>query len=111
MPIIQREQSVAAGAAVDNLLAGSAFEFARQNAVVSMGVTAAATGTFVTVQSGPDVIQEESPPIVRAAFPIIPDDFALNYAAAAGDRQVVRVRNPTGGAVIHRAIAQITYVR
>ena len=111
MPIIQRETSIGAGGVVENLLAGSAFEFARTNAIVSMGVTAAATGTFVTVQSGPDVVQEESPPIVRAAFPIIPDDFTLNYAAAAGDRQVVRARNPTGGAVIHRVIAQITYVR
>jgi len=111
MPVIQRETSIAAGAQVENLLAGSAFEFARTNAVVSMGVTAAATGTFVTVQSGPDVVQEEAPPVVRAAFPIIPDDMTLNFAAAAGDRLVVRARNPTGGAVIHRVIAQITYVR
>lgn len=111
MPVIQRETSIGAGAQVENLLAGSAFEFARQNAVVSMGVTAAATGTFTTIQSGPDVVQEEAPPVVRAAFPIIPDDMTLNFAAAAGDRLVVRARNPTGGAVIHRVICQLTYVR
>jgi hypothetical protein len=110
MPVIQRETSVAAGATNDNLLSGSAFEFARQNAVVSMGITAAATGTFATVQSGPDVVQEEAQCIVRTAMPIVPDDFVLNFAAAAGDRLVVRVRNPTGGAVIHRVICQITYV-
>jgi len=111
MPVIQRETSIGAGAQVENLLAGSAFEFARQNAVVSMGVTAAAGGTFTTIQSGPDVVQEEAPPVVRTAFPVIPDDMTLNFAAAAGDRLVVRARNPTGGAVVHRVICQVTYVR
>jgi len=110
MPTIQRERSVAAGATDANLLSGSAFEYPERNAIVSMGITAAATGTFTTVQSGGEVVQEESAPIVRTAMPVIPDDFTLNFAALMGKRLIVAARNPTGGAVIHRVIAQLTYV-
>lgn len=110
MPAIQKETSVGAGLTNSNLFAGSAFEYPERNAVVSLGITAAATGTFCTVQAGGEVVLEESPPIVKTVMPVIPDDFALNFAIAAGRRLILSVRNPTGGAVIHRAIAQLTYV-
>jgi hypothetical protein len=109
MPTIQKETSVAAGAVLDNLLSGSAFEYMRGNGVVSAAIVAAATGTFVTIQSGPDVILEESPPMVLTTMPIVPDHFYYNWAAAAGDRLLLRVRNPTGGAVVHRCVANIQY--
>jgi len=108
MPTIQKETSVGAGATV-SLFSGSAFEYPERNAAVSLGVTAAATGTFFTVQAGGEVVMEESVPTVRTAMPIIPDDFSLNFAIAQGRRLVCSVRNPTGGAIIHRAIAQIAY--
>lgn len=107
MPVIQREVSIAAGATNENVFSGSAFEFARQNQVVSLGVSAAATGTFATVQSGGDVVAEEFSPAVLTRFPIIPDEMYYNDVMAVGDRLVLRVRNPTGAAVIVRAIAQI----
>jgi len=110
MPTIQKEVSIAAGASNPNLFSGSAFEYPERNSVVSLAITAAATGTFVTVQAGGEVVMEESQPIVRTAMPVIPDDFALNFAIAAGRRLIVAARNPTGGAVIHRAIAQLTYL-
>lgn len=110
MPAIQKEVSVGAGATNSNLFSGSAFEYPERNAIVSLGVTAAATGTFMTVQAGGEVVLEESPPIVKTVMPVIPDDFALNFACAAGRRLILSVRNPTAGAVIHRAIAQLTYV-
>lgn len=108
MPVIQRETSIAAGAVNDNLLSGSAFEFLRQNSLVSIGVTAAATGTFVTIQSGSDVVAEEFPPAIQTRFPIIPDEMYYSDVGGAGDRLVIRARNPTGGAVVHRALVQIT---
>lgn len=108
MPTIVREVSVAAGATNDNLFSGSAYEFANRNRVASVGVTAAATGTFATLQSGPDIVAEEFAPVVRTAMPIIPDDFYFNDVMGIGDRLVLRVRNPTGAAVIHRAIANLT---
>ena len=110
MPTIQKETSVGAGAVNDNLLSGSAFEYSRGNAIVSLGVVASATGSFVTVQSGPDIVLEESPPAVAATMPIIPDNFLYNFATGAGDRLVVRFRNPTGGAITARLVANITYV-
>lgn len=110
MPSIQKETSVGAGASNDNLLSGSAFEYARSNCIVSIGCVASATGTFITIQSGPDVVLEESPPKVSTVMPVIPDDFFYNFAATAGDRLVIRCRNPTGGAITMRAVANITYV-
>lgn len=109
MPTIQKETSIAAGAVNDNLLSGSAFEYMRGNGVVSAGVVAAATGTFITIQSGPDIVLEESPPMVLTTMPIVPDHFFYNWAAAAGDRLLIRARNPTGGAVVHRVVANIQY--
>lgn len=108
MPVMQREVSVAAGATDPNLFTGSVFEFARGNILVSAGVTAAATGTFVTINSGSDVVLEESPPVVATRFPIIPDEMYYTDVAAVGDRLIAAARNPTAGAIIHRALAQIT---
>jgi len=110
MPVIQKETSVAAGATTDNVISGSAFEFARQNQLVSIGCVASATGGFVTIQSGSDVVLEESPPTVKTSMPTIPDDMLYNDAMAAGDRLVIRLRNPTGGALTFRTVVQITPV-
>lgn len=108
--VIQKETSVAAGVANDNLLSGSAFEYLRAPAIVSFAVVAAATGCFITIQAGPTIVLEESPPTVKTAMPVIPDDFLYTAACAPGDRLVIRFRNPTGGAVIARAVVQITDV-
>lgn len=109
MPTIQKEVSVGIGAVVDNLISGSAFEYMRGPGIVSAGVVAAATGSFLTIQSGPDIVLEESPPMVLGTMPIIPDHYFYNWGAAGGDRLVFRVRNPTAGAIIHRAVVNIQY--
>lgn len=107
MAVIQKEVTVGIGATVENVLSGSAFEFLRRNSIVSVGVTAAATGTFVTLQSGAEVVLEESPPMVQTSFPRIPDEMAYNFAGVSNDRLVVRLRNPTAGAIIMRVLVQI----
>jgi hypothetical protein len=108
MPVIMRETSVAAGASNDNLLSGSAFEFARVDSLVSIGLAQAATGGFATINSGADVIAEEFAPAILTRYPIIPDEMYYSDVAAAGDRLVVRYRNPTGGAIVVRVVAQIS---
>lgn len=108
MPVIMREVTVAAGAVNENLLAGSAFEFARQNSLVSIGVNQAVTGGFATIQSGADIVSEEFSPAVATVYPIIPDNMYFSDVAAAGDRLVVRYRNPTGGNIVVRVVAQVT---
>jgi hypothetical protein len=109
--VIQKETSVAAGAVNDNLLAGSAFEYMRAPGLVSLGVVQSATGCFVTIQAGPTVVLEESPPAIKTTYPIQPDEMYYSFYAAPGDRLVVRFRNPTGGAITARCIVQITDVR
>lgn len=110
MPAIQIENNIAAAGVVANLFAGSAYEFSRGRTLVSLGVVAAATGTFVTIQSGSDVLLEESPPFVLAGFPLVPDHMYYNDVMENGDRLRVSARNPSGGAVIHRALALMSAV-
>lgn len=109
--IIQKETTIAANTTVENVFSGSAFEFPRTNVLVSLGVVQSATGLFVTVQAGGEIVLEESPPAISTDYPLIPDEFYYNFAAVAGDRLVVRVRNSTAGALVSRAVAMITAVR
>jgi len=108
--VIQKETAIAAGGVNDNLFSGSAFEYARSPGVVSIAVVASATGGFVTIQAGPTIILEESPPTVKTSMPVVPDDFLYTAAVAPGDRLVLRARNPTGGALTFRAVCQVTDV-
>ena len=108
MPAIQVEVSVAATSSNSNIFTGSAFEYSRGRTALSLGLTAAATGTFITIQSGADVVLEESPPYVATVFPIVPDQMFYNDIMEPFDRLRVNVRNPTAGAIVHRSIALLT---
>ena len=110
MPVIQKEVSIASNGVNDNILAGSAFEFLRSNAVVSIGLTGAAAGLVANIQSGADIVLEESSIATSTDFPIIPDEMYYNDVGVGGDRLVIRVRNTTGAPVVVRAIVQITNI-
>lgn len=111
MPTVMKEVTVGANSTNDNVLSGSAFEFARTSQLVSIGFTAAATGVFCSFSSGADVVVEETIAPIATRFPIIPDEFYASDVAAPGDRYVLRARNSTGGAIIVRAVLQIQDVR
>lgn len=111
MPMILVEESVAAGAVNNNLVAGSAFEFARTRQIMSMGLVQSATGGFATIQAGGDSIAEEFSVPIKTTYPIIPDEMYFTDVMEPGDRLVVRYRNPTGGALVARAVIQISPVR
>lgn len=108
MAVIQKTVTVAAGETVENLLSGSAFEFLRRNAIVSMGVVCDTSGQFVTIQSGSDIVLEESECAVKATYPTIPDEMYYNDVGVTGDRLVIRLRNASGGNVVFKAIVQLT---
>jgi hypothetical protein len=110
MPVIMRTVTVPLNGTTDNALSGSAFEFARTNQIVSMGVTQAATGLFVTFNSGADVVAEEFEPPILTRYPIIPDEMYFSDVAAAGDRLVIRIRNTTGANIIARVVVQSTSI-
>lgn len=108
--VIQKSNAVAAAGVVDNVFSGSAFEYARAPGVVSIAANASAVGMFITIQAGPVIILEESPPVVKATWPVVPDDFLYTAAVAPGDRLVLRARNPTAGAITLLSVCQITDV-
>jgi len=110
MPVIQRTTSIAANAVNDNVLSGSAFEFARSRQLVSIGACQSATGLFCQIQSGSDVIAEEFEPVIKTTFPVIPDDMYYTDVMEQGDRLVVRARNSTGGALTLRTIVQLSNI-
>jgi len=107
MSVIQKEQSVAANATVDNLFSGSAFEFARQNSLLNMAVVGSATGLVATIQVGSRVVVEESPLAILATMPKLQDDFYYSEGVLANERIICRVRNTTAGALTVRSIAQM----
>lgn len=111
MPVILNTTTVAANAVNANIITGSAYEFARGPQVVSMGITQAATGLFVIIQSGSDVIAEEFEPPILTRYSIIPDEMYFTDVMAMGDRLVIRVRNSTGAGIIVRAVVAISTVQ
>lgn len=108
MPVIQKTDSVLTTVTVENALSGSAFEFARSNQLVSIGVVSDTAGCFATITNGSDILLEESEVAVKATYPVIPDEMYYNDVAAQGDRLVIRLRNPTGGTVVFKTVCQIT---
>jgi hypothetical protein len=111
MPVIQRRNTLLTTELVENVFSGSAFEFLRSNAIVSIGIMADDPGAFFTLSSGSDLVVEESliPDAAGVArFPIIPDEFYYSDVGVQGDRLVLRVRNPTGGTIVVSTVAQVT---
>jgi len=123
MPMILNQVSVAAGAVNNNLVTGSAFEFARVQSIYSFGILASLPGAFLTLQGGSDIIAEEFPIPTNAvaasspngvamtttnSYPNVPDQMYFTDVLNPGDRFVARMRNPTGGAIIGNFVCQIS---
>lgn len=108
MPVIQQEVSVAANTTNPNTASGSAFEYSRGRTLLSGGFTAAATGIFVTVQSGADIVLEESAAYIATQWPVVPDQMFYNDIMEPMDRLRVQARNTTGGAIVTRTLALLT---
>lgn len=101
MPLMKFSASIPTGGSVANVLAGSAFEFMQGDAQVAIAVIASATGIVATVQSGSDVLMEESPVSLANRFGIWPDDFDLTDVAAQSERLVVKLRNTSAGTLTY----------
>jgi hypothetical protein len=111
MSVIMGQLSIAAAGSTNNLLAGSAFELAVRQELVSIGCTASVTGGFIGITVGSDLVLEDTPPFVSAAYPIIPDQMFYNDVANPGDRIVIRARNPSGGAIVFNFVVQISAIK
>jgi len=110
MPLVRKEQSILAGAVLDNVMTGSIYEFMPWNAAVNIGINGSATGLVATINSGSDTVLEEAPINVSTAFPVIPDDMFAQDVAAGGERLVIKIRNTSGGTLVARSLVQLTPV-
>ena len=95
--LMQFSGTIAAAGSVSNVLSGSTFEFLGFDASVAFAVIASAAGIVATVQSGADVLMEESPISTANRYGIWPDDFPLQDVAASGERLRVSLRNTSAG--------------
>lgn len=111
MSVLQREISIPANSTVENIYAGSAFEFSRANAVMQCALVGNVTGLVGTIQVGSRVVMEESPLAIKTTMPIIPDDFYYTEGVLQNERIIARVRNTTGAAIICRSIVQLQATR
>jgi len=107
MPFFQNEQTIAANGTVQNILAGSVFEYAPYDATILVGFTAAATGILINVTTGSDVVAEPFPPFVATLFPINPDQMMVADLVRQGERIVFTARNTTGAGIIVRTALQM----
>lgn len=108
MPNIFSEVSLLTTVANPSIINGNAFEFARSRAVVSIGVAAAATGTFCNIQLGARNIATEFSPPILTRYPVLPDEMYVNDVVDVNDRILIPWRNPTGGTVVVRAVVQLS---
>jgi len=63
---------------------------------------------LVTIQSGADVILEESPTYIATQYPIVPDQMFYNDVMEIFDRLRVQIRNTTGAGIVARGLALLT---
>src|SRR6266700_1427045 len=100
MPTVQNVLVALPAGAINNVVAGSAYEFAPYHCRIDIAVVGNAAGDQrATVQVGSDVLLEESPISRQARVPVWPDDYSLSDVAAKGDRLKIAIRNAGAGAV------------
>jgi hypothetical protein len=107
---IQIQTSIPANSVVDNVLAGNQFEFLNQNVVIEYGLVASAAGLELDVLISERAITTRMLPSTQNRVPIYDEDFTVRAGALGGDRQIVRARNTTGGAIVLFTSARMTPV-
>ena len=100
MSLMSDNQSVAANATIQNVLAGKVHEFLSEDSIVRVYASAAAVGLNLSVLIGAEVLVDDQEINSANRFPLIPDDLIAEGAGFASDRLIVRYRNTTGAAII-----------
>ena len=101
MPRFTFNTSIAAGATA-NPLAGWQYEYLPWNATVRLLAQTTATGVVLSIFSGSETIQAESPVDAGGAVNVLPNAFKvepLGFRAPGGDRLILNFRNTTAGAL------------
>ena len=120
--IISKTATLNAGLALvpNNVWSGSAFEYLKGPAIVSIGIisqtTQALKGLLTSCFIGAALIAEEfevpnqDPAIYGESTPVLANNFFIQGGGNGGDRIVNTLRNPTGGNIAWYAMALITPV-
>lgn len=110
MPSFTWSQAVAAGATF-NPLDGWNYEFVPRPGIIKILHRATAVGMVATVTSGSDQLLQEAPVPAGGTAGQTPSEFnvaPITDGVNAGDRQAIRYRNPTGGAITIDGIIDYT---
>ncbi|HVS61734.1 MAG TPA: hypothetical protein VHE82_13675 [Gemmatimonadaceae bacterium] len=98
-----------------NALTGTQYEFLPpgmfpNGALCEFGSLTDATGVLRTVQTGSDVVEEESPVNIGTinVQPVYPDQFTLNDLVGPGERINVKLRDTSGAARVVMVMVRFT---
>jgi len=101
MPRLTVNVSIPAGSSV-NVVAGWQYEYLPWPATVRALFRTTATGVLMTIFSGSETIQQESPIDAGGTVNQLPTPFSVDpigFRAPGGDRMNFLARNTTGGAL------------
>lgn len=93
---------LAAGARVDNIVAGKSIEFAPEDSRLTIALATTASGVTVSARLTDEVIIDEgsSVPVKTGGEPTLPDDvITANQPVARGDHLLVSLFNSTAGSL------------
>jgi hypothetical protein len=113
MPSLMFTQSIAAGAIFDPLDTWN-YQYVPRPGIVKLNHNATAVGLLATWTSGSDQLMQEAPVPAGGTAGQIPSDFnvpPMIDQVGPGDRQSIRYRNPTGGAITVNGIIDYTATR
>lgn len=109
MPTVLNATTIAATSTNQNLLTGSAFEYARVRQAMSAALLASASGVVANIQAGPNIVAEAFPVGIQATgYPIVPDQFYFNEVVEPGDRIVIRAQNTSGAPITVSWVVQLS---
>lgn len=110
MPSLPWTQSIAAGATFDPL-DGWNYQYVPRPGVIKILHNATAVGMLATITSGSDQLMQEGPVPAGGTSGVIPSEFSVAPIVdevGPNDRQSIRYRNPTAGAIIVNGIIDYT---
>lgn len=111
MPTISGRTSIASGASVVNLLAGSQYEFAPFDGKIEIGMFADKNLVSVAVFAGPDTLAEPGsfcPFGAAEATPKYPDDYHWIDDVNHGDRLKISASNGNAATTILNWVLRVT---
>ncbi len=107
MPVILGNVSVAANSLSANVLAGELFEYLPRATAVSVFVTGSALGLRVSYSIGGEIQVDDATINAQNRMPVVPDDLLLKAGGRRGERQILKFRNTTAGALTANWLLQI----